>query len=133
MQKGDFILKGGCRLKKTLKILIADDSTSFRKGMRALLDIQMDMEVVGEASDGDKTMQMIGETKPDLILLDAQMPGMTGVEVTRQIKERWPQVNVVLMTMYADYRPKAIEAGADAFVTKGIPPKHLLSILRGIS
>jgi DNA-binding NarL/FixJ family response regulator len=101
--------------------------------MRALLSIQTDMKVKGEAPDGNKAMEMIEELHPDLVLLDAHMPGMTGVEVTRQIKSRWPQVKVILMTMYADYRSKSIEAGADAFMTKGIPPEHVLSMIRGIS
>jgi len=115
------------------RLLIVDDSASFRKGMRALLDIQPDMQVVGEAPNGEQALDAIGKLSPNLILLDAQMPGMTGVEATRQIKNRWPQVKVILMTMYSDYRSKSIEAGADAFMTKGIPPEQLLAIIRGIS
>ena len=115
------------------RLLIVDDSASFRKGMRALLDIQPDMQVVGEAPNGGKALESVETTSPNLVLLDAQMPGMTGVEVTRQIKSRWPQVKVILMTMYPDYRSKSIEAGADAFMTKGIPPEQLLAIIRGIS
>jgi DNA-binding NarL/FixJ family response regulator len=117
---------------KKCRILIVDDSPSFRKGMRALLEIQPDMEVAGEASNGDKAMELVEVLKPDLVLLDAQMPGMTGVDVTQEIKRRWPQVKIILMTMYADYRSKTIEAGVDAFLTKGIPPEHLLSLVRGI-
>jgi DNA-binding NarL/FixJ family response regulator len=120
-------------MNKKMRILIVDDNHSFRQGMRALLSIQPDMKVKGEAPDGHVAMEMIQELHPDLVLLDAHMPGMTGVEVTRQIKSRWPQVKVILMTMYADYRSKSIEAGADAFVTKGIPPEHVLSVIRGIS
>ena len=114
------------------RLLIVDDSASFRKGMRALLDIQPDMQVVGEAPDGEKALELIESLQPNLILLDAQMPGMTGMEAARQIKTRWPQVKVILMTMYPDYRSKSIEAGADAFMTKGILPEQLLAIIRGI-
>jgi len=117
---------------KKSRILIVDDSHSFRKGMRALLEIQPDMQVAGEAPGGPEALELAGELQPDLILLDAQMPGMTGVEVTREIKNRWPQMKIILMTMYADYRSKTIEAGVDAFVTKGIPPEHILSLIRGI-
>jgi DNA-binding NarL/FixJ family response regulator len=119
-------------LNKKIRILIVDDSHSFRKGAQALLDIQPDLEVVGTASNGHTAMEQIGQLQPDLILLDAQMPGMTGVEVTREIKNNWPRIKVVLMTMYADYRSKGIGAGADAFVTKGLPPEHILSVIRGI-
>ena len=115
------------------RILIVDDSPSFRRGMRALLEIQPDIQVVGEAPDGSKALEWIEELQPSLVLLDAQMPGMTGVEVAQQIKSRWPQTKVILMTMYPDYRSKAIEAGADAFMTKGLPPEQLLAIIRGIS
>lgn len=115
------------------QILIVDDSASFRKGIRALLDIQPDMQVIGEASNGARALEWIEELQPNLILLDAQMPGMTGVDATRQIKKCWPQIKVILMTMFPDYRSKSIKAGVDAFVTKGIPPDQLLAIIRGIS
>jgi DNA-binding NarL/FixJ family response regulator len=120
-------------VNKKFRILIVDDSASFRKGMRALLEIQADMEVIGEAPNGSKAMEMVEELQPDIILLDAQMPEMTGVAVARQVKRRWPQTKILLLTMYSDYRSKAIEAGADAFVTKGIPPENMVSLIRGIA
>jgi CheY-like chemotaxis protein len=119
-------------VNKKTRILIVDDNSSFRKGMRALLDIQPDMEVVGEAPSGHAAMELVVEICPDLVLLDAQMPGMTGVAVTRRIKRLQPQTKIILLTMYSDYRSKAIEAGADAFITKGLPPEHMLSVIRGI-
>jgi DNA-binding NarL/FixJ family response regulator len=119
-------------MNKKIRILIVDDSKSFRMGMRALLEIQPDMEIAGEAQSGHKAMKSIEELQPDLVLLDAQMPGLTGDEVTRQIKSRWPQVKVILMTMYTDYLSKSIKAGADAFVTKGIPPEDVLMVIRGL-
>jgi DNA-binding NarL/FixJ family response regulator len=119
-------------VNKKSRILIVDDNPSFRKGMQALLEIQPDMEVVGEAPDGDKAMELVEEMQPDLLLLDAQMPGMTGVAVARRVKRRWPRMKIILLTMYSDYRSKAIEAGADAFLTKGLPPEHVLSLIRGI-
>jgi NarL family two-component system response regulator LiaR len=120
-------------MEKKIRILIVDDSHSFRMGMRALLEIQPDMEVAGEAESGHKVVELIDELHPDLILLDAQMPGMSGIEVTQIVKSRRPQVKIMLMTMFSDYRPSAIEAGADSFLTKGIPPAHVLSLIRGIS
>lgn len=119
-------------MDKKIRILIVDDSHSFRKGMHALLSIQPEMEVAGEAPDGHVAMELIESLQPNLVLLDAQMPGVTGIEVARQIKSRWPQTKIILMTMYSDYRSKAIEAGADAFLTKGIPPEHILELIRGI-
>jgi DNA-binding NarL/FixJ family response regulator len=119
-------------MNKKIRILIVDDSLSFRMGMRALLEIQPDMQEVGMAPSGHKAIELVEELQPDLVLLDAQMPDLTGIEVTQKIKSRWPKVKVILMTMYSDYRSKAIEAGADTFITKGIPPEHILSLIRGI-
>ncbi len=120
-------------MHKKIRILIIDDSHSFRLGMRALLDIQPDMQVVGEGSSGDQVLGLVQAQHPDLVLLDAQMPGLTGIEVTRALKNCCPQVKVILMTMFADYRPSAIAAGADTFLTKGIPPEHVLALIRGIA
>jgi DNA-binding NarL/FixJ family response regulator len=120
-------------MTKKIRILIVDDSLSFRMGMRALLEIQPDMQEVGMAPGGHKAIELVEELQPDLVLLDAQMPDMTGIEATQKIKSRWPNMQVILMTMYADYRSKAIEAGADAFLTKGLPPEHMLSLIRGIA
>jgi DNA-binding NarL/FixJ family response regulator len=120
-------------MNKKIRMLIVDDNHSFRKGMQALLSIQPDMEVVGEAPNGHSAMKMIEKFHPDCILVDAQMPGMNGIEITRQIKNLRPEMKIILMTMYVDYRSKSIEAGADAFMTKGIPPEDVLSVIRGIA
>lgn len=117
---------------KKIRILIIDDSYSFRVGMRALLQIQPDMEVVGESDSGKSVTKIVEDLHPDLILLDAQMPGMNGIEVTQVLKEFNPKIKVILMTMFSDYRPTAIAAGADSFLTKGIPPEHVLALIRGL-
>jgi two-component system, NarL family, response regulator DegU len=119
-------------MSKKIHILIVDDSLSFRKGMRSLLSIQPDMVVVGEAESGQAAMKLLESHPVDLVLLDAQMPGINGVEATRRIKSLRPEVKVILMTMYPDYRLKAIEAGADTFLSKGLPPENVLAVLRGI-
>ena len=115
-----------------IRILIVDDSLSFRKGIRALLSIQSDMEVIGDASDGSTAMEMIPGLNPELVLLDECMPGMSGSEVTRQLKNLWPHIKVILLTMYSDRESLAIEAGVDAFLIKGIPPEHILAMIREI-
>lgn len=114
------------------RILIVDDSPSFRKGIRALLSIQSDMEVIGEASDGSIAMEMVPRLKPELVLLDECMPGMSGIEVTRQLKDLWPHIKVILLTMYPDRKSLANEGGVDAFLIKGISSEHILAIIREI-
>jgi DNA-binding NarL/FixJ family response regulator len=116
-----------------IRILIVDDSLSFRKGIRALLSIQSDMEVIGEASDGSTAMEMIPWLKPELVLLDECMPGMSGSEVTQQLNNLWPYIKVILLTMYSDRESLAIEGGVDAFLIKGIPPEHILAMIREIA
>lgn len=119
-------------MSEKTRIIIIDDSQSFRKGMKALLEIQPDMQVTGLSPSGQKGIELIEALHPDLVLLDAQMPGLSGMEVTREIKKKWPQIKVILMTMYVDFRERAIESGVDAFVTKGVPPEDMLSVIRGI-
>jgi DNA-binding NarL/FixJ family response regulator len=119
-------------MQKKIHILIVDDSLSFRKGMRSLLSIQPDMKVVGEAENGQAAMKLVESHHVDLVLMDAQMPGIDGVEVTRKIKSCLPEVKIILMTMYPDYRLKAIEAGADTFLSKGLPPENVLEVIRRI-
>jgi CheY-like chemotaxis protein len=97
-----------------------------------VLGIKIDMEVVGEAADGSTAMEMIPRLKPELVLLDECMPGMTGSEVTRQIKNLWPHIKVILLTMYSDRKSLAIEGGVDAFLIKGIPTEHILAMIREI-
>jgi DNA-binding NarL/FixJ family response regulator len=116
-----------------IRILIVDDSLSFRKGIRALLSIQSDMEVIGEASDGNTAMEMIPRLEPELVLLDECMPGMSGSEVTQQLNNLWPYIKVILLTMYSDRESLAIEGGVDAFLIKGIPPEHILAMIREIA
>lgn len=120
-------------MSNKIRILIVDDSLSFRMGMRALLEIQPDMQEVGFAPSGTKALELVKELQPDLVLLDAQMPDLTGIEVAQKIKSHWPKVKILLLTMFSDFRNKAIEAGVDAFVTKGIPPEHMLTLIRGIA
>ncbi len=125
-----------------IRVLIVDDRPPARSGLHALLNsfkqtvdfeekhIPM-IEVVGEASTGEQAVKLAGILHPDVVIMDARMPGMDGFEATRQIKKHWPQVHVLILTMYADHRGEAMEAGADAFIIKGCSPEVLLQeILR---
>jgi CheY-like chemotaxis protein len=85
-----------------------------------------------EAANGNEAVQLAEEFQPDLILMDARMPGMSGLEATRVVKAKWPQIQVIILSVFADYQPLALEAGADAFVSKSDPPEKLRETLAEI-
>ena len=113
------------------KVLIADDSKRVRDGLWALLALRPEIATVGEAADGREAVQKAKALQPNVVLMDAQMPQMDGLEATRQIKARWPTIKVVVVTMYEAYRAEAQAAGADGFLCKGDPVGELLSAILG--
>ena len=116
-------------MRERCKVLIADDNARARNGLRALLAVQQKIEIVGEAVDGRQAVQMVQEFQPDVVLMDVRMPRMDGLEATRQIKARWPQVRVVVVSMYTTHRTHALAAGADRFLSKGCPVEELLEAI----
>lgn len=129
-------------MKQHIRLLIADDAARSRDGLRALLDTLRlkrwtdaqpeypgEVEVVAEAADGREAVRMVEQFRPDVVLMDARMPVMDGLEATRLIKNKWPEVKLVVLTMYRTFRTEALAAGADAFLVKGCPPEHLLEAI----
>jgi DNA-binding NarL/FixJ family response regulator len=116
-------------MAQQLRVLIVDDSARARVGLRALLATWPQIAVVGEAADGQEALRLVEECRPDAVLMDVQMPVLDGVQATRRIKEQWPAITVVVLTMYVTEQAAALAAGADAFVLKGGPPERLLKAL----
>jgi DNA-binding NarL/FixJ family response regulator len=112
------------------KVLITDDRLASRKGLRALMLTQPDIQVIGEATNGEKAIQFIKERKPDVVIMDAFMPVMNGLEATKLIKSTWKGIRVVILTLHNDIREEALAAGADAFLVKGCSPDELISEIR---
>lgn len=108
------------------RVLIADDRALARDGLRALLTTVPGVEVVGEAADGLEAVRQADEHRPDVVLMDARMPLLDGLEATRRIKARWPDVRVVVLTVHAACRQAALAAGADGFLVKGGPDDALI-------
>lgn len=109
-------------------VLICDDEARTRQALKALLfareiaredDLSPVIRLVGEACNGSEAVQMVAIFQPEVVIMDACMPGIGGVEATRLIKRKWPQVKVVMLTMYPDTRPAALDAGVDAYLLKG--------------
>jgi DNA-binding NarL/FixJ family response regulator len=117
-----------------IRVVLADDHALVRQGIRQFLEIADDIEVVAEASDGNKALQLVEELRPDVALLDIQMPGLSGVEATRQIKARFPEVRVLILTAYQDdpYVFALLQAGADGYLLKTLEVDDLLRAVRAV-
>jgi DNA-binding NarL/FixJ family response regulator len=115
------------------RVLLADDHALFREGLAGIINAQPDFQVVGEASDGLEVFVKAQELKPDLILMDVQMPGMDGLEATRQIKQSLPETVIVVLTVRDDNEKlfQALKNGAQGYLLKDIPSKEMLAMLRG--
>ncbi len=116
-----------------LQVLIVDDQPRARRSLKALLATCAQIETAREAADGRDALALVEERLPDVILMDARMPEMDGLQATRLIKTKWPQVKIIVLSMYAEYMDEALAAGADAFVSKGAPAEKLLTTLSAIT
>lgn len=116
-----------------MRVLLADDHALFREGLARIIASQPDMEVVGEANDGLEAFVKAQELKPDLILMDVQMPGMDGLEATRQIKDALPETRIVMLTVRDDDEKlfEALKNGAQGYLLKEIRSQEMLAMLRG--
>lgn len=108
-----------------IRVLIVDDQQSVRKGLQSLLAFSPQVQVVGQAVNGSDALRLAAECHPDVVLMDIQMPVMDGLEATRRIKGQWPEIRVIVLTMYARYQAKALASGADLFLLKGCTPQVL--------
>ena len=121
--------------QKPIRVLLADDHHLFREGMRALLATASDLEVVGEAGDGNEVVAKAAEVRPDVILMDLQLPGLNGVEATRRILASQPKVNVLVLTMFEDTDTvlAAMRAGARGYLLKDTHEEALLRSVRAVA
>jgi DNA-binding NarL/FixJ family response regulator len=119
----------------TIRILIADDHSLFREGLRALLMATPDVEVVGEAASGEETITQADALQPDVVLMDINMPGLNGIEATRRILHENPQIGVVVVTMLEDDASvfAAMRAGARGYVLKGAHHEEMLQVIRAVA
>jgi DNA-binding NarL/FixJ family response regulator len=116
-----------------MRFLIVDDTARARKSMQALLEVWYPLGEVREAANGTEAIQLVDKFQPDIILMDARMPTMSGLEATRLIKAKWPKFKIIVLSVFADYLALATEAGADAFVSKSDSPEKLRQTLKEIT
>jgi len=117
-----------------IRVLIVDDHTLVRDGIKALLSLVADIEVVGEAENGKEALAMVNNLAPDVVLMDLAMPVMSGLEATRRIRKEFPRTRVLALTQYDDseYVIPVIEAGASGFVTKMVAFSELASAIQAV-
>ncbi|MCP4538151.1 MAG: response regulator transcription factor [Chloroflexi bacterium] len=118
----------------TISILLADDHPIVRHGLRTLLEAEPDIDVIGEADDGLEAIEQVEHLQPDVLVLDLMMPGLNGLEVTRQVGQRSPDTQVVILSMYASesYVLEALRNGAAGYVLKKSSPDELVQAVREI-
>jgi two-component system response regulator NreC len=116
-------------------IVLADDHHVIRQGLRALLEAVPDFSVVGEAGDGLEALQLVERLQPNVLVLDLRMPGLGGLEVTRQVSQRSPSTRVVILSMYDDeaYVLEALGHGAAGYVLKDSSAAHLVEAVRQVA
>jgi two-component system, NarL family, response regulator NreC len=121
--------------RTTIRLLLADDHALLRSGLRMLLDAQPDMQVVGEAADGTQALRQALALRPDVVLMDVAMTGAGGLDATRRIKQRAPDVKVLVLSMYDDdsYLRRALDAGASGYALKRAADTELLSAIRAVA
>ena len=118
-----------------IRLLLVDDHKIVRAGLKMLFQAEPDMEIVGEASSGSDALALVAELNPDVVLMDVAMPGMTGIEATRRIKEVRAETAVIALTMHEDeqYFFQMLAAGASGYVPKRAAPDDLVSAIRAVS
>lgn len=117
-----------------ITVLVVDDHTIMREGIRSLLSAYDDIEIIGEATDGKAAIEKATELVPDVVLMDIAMPGMDGLEATRNIRAQVPETKVIMLTQYDDkeYTQLSHQIGAAGYVPKRALAKELVSVIRAV-
>lgn len=115
-----------------ITIILADDHNIVRQGIRALLEEEPDFKIVGEASEGLETVNMVKQLNPDVLVLDLMMPGINGIEVTQQVKRHSPQTRIIILSMYSNeaYVVETLKKGVSGYVLKGSTGSDLIKAIR---
>lgn len=118
-----------------LRVVFADDHAIVREGLKSLVNLQRDMQVVGEASNGEDALLIVGEQLPDVVVMDLSMPGIGGAEATVRLGKAFPAVKVVALTVYEDpmYLAQLLGAGARGYVLKRSAPDQLVHAIRAVA
>lgn len=119
---------------RVIKIILADDYQIVRRGIKSLLSAEPDFKVIGEASNGFEAIKLVTELQPDILVLDLMMPGINGLEVTRQLSKKYPDTGIVILSMHSNeaYVLEALRSGAKAYILKESSPDELVRAIRSV-
>jgi DNA-binding NarL/FixJ family response regulator len=122
-------------MTEMIRILLVDDQRLMREGLRILLELEPDLDVVGEATSGQDALEAYAALQPDVVLMDVRMPGMDGVEATWRLRERWPDARVVILTTFDDdeYVFEGLRAGAQGYMLKDVSGGDLAQAVRTVA
>jgi len=118
-------------MRDIIKVILADDHRIFRKGLKSLLSEKKNIEVLAEADNGDEALEAVKKYKPEIVVMDIAMPKMDGIEATRQVREQFPDTEVVILSMHAKkaYIDQVLKVGAKGYVLKDSDEENLLSAI----
>ena len=116
-----------------MKIIICDDQAIIRDGLELLLRLDREIDVVGKAGDGAEALDLVAQHRPDLVLMDLKMPGMSGIEATRRLRDRFPGTKVLILTTFSDdeWLFDVLRAGADGYLLKDTPRADVIKAVKG--
>ena len=122
-------------MTEQIRILLVDDQRLMREGLRILLELEPDLEIAGEATNGQEALDAYAEIEPDVVLMDVRMPGMDGVEATWRLRERWPSALVIILTTFDDdeYVFEGLRAGARGYLLKDVSGHDLADAVRTVA
>ena len=115
-----------------IRIMVVEDHQVVREGLRKMLELEPDFKVVAEASSGQEAMEMLSTFSPEIVLMDIKMPGMDGLETTRLITEHSPDCKVIILTLYDEYLPSAVQSGATGYLLKDLRREDLIQAVREV-
>jgi len=120
---------------KKIDVMIVDDHPVFRQGLKNVLAAQEDLRIIDEAADGESAIEKAEERNPDVVIMDINLPELNGLQATRELKERCPEINVIMLTAYDDEEQiyHAIRSGASAYHAKDVRPESLIGVIRQVN
>ena len=119
-------------MEKDIRIVVVDDHQVVREGLRHLLEGEEDMKLVGQGANAEEALCQVETLSPNIVLMDIKMPGVNGIELTRQVKQKHPSCKVIMLTLYDEYLTQAMEAGAKGYLLKDIKREELAQAIRQV-